>query len=160
MSWRIHIARQSVNMSQEGLATTLGVHRDTISSWETGKTEPSATHLAALSHETGIPYAWLRYGYGDMTQVEIAWDHMDDLSLSDTPLLSVEGVTREAVEHAVTLFHMGKSGMRLTQAMHWFDVIAQAAVRDLTEITGMTLDELHDVRTKKRLPGKTRQVDQ
>jgi len=92
--------------------------------------------------------------------VESAWDHMDDLSLSDTPLLSVEAVTREAVEHAVTLFHMGKADMRLTQAMHWFDVIAQAAVRDLTEITGMTLDELHAARTKKRVPGKTRQVDQ
>jgi len=66
MSWRIHIARQSVNMSQEGLAKTLGVHRDTISSWETGKTEPSAAHLAALSHETGIPYAWLRFGYASV----------------------------------------------------------------------------------------------
>ena len=160
MSWRIHIARQSVSMSQEGLAKTLGVHRDTISSWETGKTEPSAAHLAALSHETGIPYAWLRHGYGDMTQVEAAWDNLGDLSRSDTPLLSVEGVTKEAVEHAVTLYHMGKAGMRLTQALHWFDVIAQAAVRDLTEITGMTLDELHDARTKKRVPGKTRQVDQ
>ena len=160
MSWRIHIARQSVSMSQEGLAKTLGVHRDTISSWENGKTEPSAAHLAALSHETGIPYAWLRHGYGDMTQVEAAWDNLGDLSISDTPLLSVEGVTKEAVEHAVTLYHMGKAGMRLTQALHWFDVIAQAAVRDLTEITGMTLDELHDARTKKRVPGKTRQVDQ
>jgi transcriptional regulator with XRE-family HTH domain len=160
MSWRIRIARQSVNMSQQGLAKTLGVHRDTISSWETGKTEPSAAHLAALSHETGIPYAWLRYGYGDMTQVEAAWGNLGDLSISDTPLLSVEAVTKEATEHAVTLFHMGKAGMRLTQAVHWFDVIAQAAVRDLTAITGMTLDELHAVRTKKRVPGKSRQADQ
>lgn len=159
LSWRLHMARKSVNMSQEGLATTLGVHRDTISSWETGKTEPSATHLAALSHETGIPYAWLRYGYGDMTQVEAAWGDLSDVTLTDTPLLSVEAVTKEAVEHAITLRRMGKAGMRLTQAVHWFDVIGQAAVRDLTEVTGMTVDELHDARTKKRVPGKTRQVD-
>ncbi len=44
------------------MAARLGVARTTVSAWETGKTEPSATNFVRWAHETGQPLEWLAEG--------------------------------------------------------------------------------------------------
>lgn len=46
--------RKTNNLSQEKLAETLGVSRQTISLWETGKTQPSVDILANLAGALGV----------------------------------------------------------------------------------------------------------
>ncbi len=46
--------RIGCNMTQEFVAETLGVSRQTISKWETGQTEPSTSNLIAVSKLYGI----------------------------------------------------------------------------------------------------------
>ena len=61
MSFRenlLHL-RSSHNMSQEQLAMLLGVSRQSVTKWESGKTLPDIERAAALSRILGIPLAEL-----------------------------------------------------------------------------------------------------
>ena len=46
--------RKMQNLSQERLAEILGVSRQSISLWETGKTQPSLDILATLASTLGV----------------------------------------------------------------------------------------------------------
>lgn len=45
---RFREARELAGMSQTEAATRIGVPQPTLSRWETGKSDPNATHLVAL----------------------------------------------------------------------------------------------------------------
>ena len=47
--------RTSCNMTQEFVAESLGVSRQAVSKWESGKTDPSTSTLLALAKLFGIP---------------------------------------------------------------------------------------------------------
>ena len=52
--------RLALGMEQKELAARLGVHKNTVSSWETGRTRPDVTQLPALCKALGLsPYTLL-----------------------------------------------------------------------------------------------------
>ena len=51
--------RQSLGLSQEALASSLGVSRQAVSKWEQGVSEPSTSNLLALAKLFGISAAEL-----------------------------------------------------------------------------------------------------
>lgn len=56
---RLKVARMLVGLEQADMAAQLGVARTTVSAWEIGRTEPSASHFAAWSQLTGQTMDWL-----------------------------------------------------------------------------------------------------
>ena len=59
---RLKAARLLAEMEQAELAERIGVARQTISNWERGVAEPSATYFVRWANETGQPLAWLAEG--------------------------------------------------------------------------------------------------
>ncbi|MDQ1169574.1 transcriptional regulator with XRE-family HTH domain [Microbacterium proteolyticum] len=55
---RFRVARIAANLKQSELAATIGVARATLSLWENGETEPTASKLFALARATGQPLDW------------------------------------------------------------------------------------------------------
>lgn len=55
----IRAARRAANLSQEELGEAVGVHRPTVSSWETGKHEPTAANLGDIARALGMTVAAL-----------------------------------------------------------------------------------------------------
>lgn len=47
--------RTACNMTQEFVAESLGVSRQAVSKWESGKSDPSTTNLLALARLFGLP---------------------------------------------------------------------------------------------------------
>lgn len=47
--------RTRCRMTQEFVAESLGVSRQAVSKWESGKSDPSTTNLVALAKLFGIP---------------------------------------------------------------------------------------------------------
>lgn len=47
--------RANTRMSQQEFADKIGVSRETIANWESGKGEPTMTHLRKMSEISGIP---------------------------------------------------------------------------------------------------------
>ena len=55
LSERLQENRVRCKMTQEFVAETLGVSRQAVSKWETGKSDPSTANLIALAKLYGIP---------------------------------------------------------------------------------------------------------
>lgn len=59
LSQRLRASRLLAGLEQAEIAQRLGVARTTVSTWEQGKTEPSATHFVRWAQITGQPLEWL-----------------------------------------------------------------------------------------------------
>jgi transcriptional regulator with XRE-family HTH domain len=54
VSNHIRHARRQLRLSQQDLATRVGVTRSTIIQWESGATEPSSKKLGLVAHAVGL----------------------------------------------------------------------------------------------------------
>jgi transcriptional regulator with XRE-family HTH domain len=59
---RLKKSRQLAGLDQDEMAKRLGIARNTISSYETGKSEPSATTFVLWAGMTGATLEWLAAG--------------------------------------------------------------------------------------------------
>ena len=59
---KIKVARITASLKQEDIARAAGVSRPTVSQWENGDTEPSASKLFAIAHATNQPLGWFAEG--------------------------------------------------------------------------------------------------
>lgn len=56
---RLLKARRAAELSQADLAKAIGVHRKSVTRWELGQSEPSASLLIPLARALGVSVAWL-----------------------------------------------------------------------------------------------------
>lgn len=66
MKDRIKKVRKNANLTQEKFAERLGLKRNTIATYETGKSEPMDNIIISICREFNINEEWLRTGKGDM----------------------------------------------------------------------------------------------
>lgn len=66
MKDRIREIRKRANLTQEKFAERLGLKRNTIATYETGKGEPMGNIIVSICREFGVNEEWLRYGTGEM----------------------------------------------------------------------------------------------
>lgn len=62
LSERIQHATRRAGIAAGVIAKTLGVHKNTVSSWMNGRTTPRARELAQIAELTGYPLEWLESG--------------------------------------------------------------------------------------------------
>ena len=62
LAQRLRTTRMIAGLEQQDMADRLGVARTTISGWERGATEPSATNFVGWALVTGQPLEWLADG--------------------------------------------------------------------------------------------------
>lgn len=68
---RIRDARKHIGLSQEELATELGISRSAVAQWEMNNgTAPSVENLIALALRTGLCFEYLSTGRGEIIQGE------------------------------------------------------------------------------------------
>jgi transcriptional regulator with XRE-family HTH domain len=63
---QIKAVRQSVGKTQKEFGKSLGVSRDTLASYESGRVIPSETFVQLLCTTYGVNADWLRTGAGEM----------------------------------------------------------------------------------------------
>ena len=74
LAQRFRRARLLAGLEQADVARALGVSRGTISTWETGKTEPSASNFVRFAQVTGQPLEWFAEAVNDEAPAEAgAW---------------------------------------------------------------------------------------
>ncbi|WP_096359409.1 helix-turn-helix domain-containing protein [Microbacterium sp. TPU 3598] len=59
---RLRKSRLLAGLEQAQIADALGVARNTVSNWERGRSEPSATYFVRWAHATGVTLDWLAEG--------------------------------------------------------------------------------------------------
>ena len=70
VSKNIKRARSKLGLTQDALAERVHVSRQTVSSWETGRTQPDLTMLLQLCDALGVPAEELLYGEKRNTSLE------------------------------------------------------------------------------------------
>lgn len=59
---RLAKARKHAGMDQAGLADAIGISRNSVGNYESGKTAPRPIVLRAWAMATGVPVEWLEHG--------------------------------------------------------------------------------------------------
>lgn len=66
MNDRIRSLRKQLNMTQQEFADRLGIPRNNIAGYETGKRSPSEAAISLICKEFAVSEEWLRSGKGEM----------------------------------------------------------------------------------------------
>jgi transcriptional regulator with XRE-family HTH domain len=69
---RMRKALREAGMGPGGMAAYLGVGGNTVSTWLSGRVDPSVQTLRLWATRTGVPYAWLVSGDPDATPDDLA----------------------------------------------------------------------------------------
>jgi HTH-type transcriptional regulator, cell division transcriptional repressor len=85
---RLRDAREAAGMSQQQIASRLGVKAATVNHWETGKKEPRANRLQMLASLLNVPLLWLLAG---SQQVPDPSSELDSAQLMRQKLAEVNG---------------------------------------------------------------------
>jgi len=90
---RIQQARRSAKLSQQALATLVGVHRSAVSQWEQpAGSMPTLENLARIAVTTSVQFEWLATGRGRMKYVS------DLTGSEETPAVLLEYCAQGEVE--------------------------------------------------------------
>lgn len=66
MNERIRKLRKHLDLTQEAFGEKIGVKRNTIATYEMGRSEPSNAAVSLICKTFGVNEKWLRYGEGEM----------------------------------------------------------------------------------------------
>lgn len=87
MPERIRDLRKAIGLTQQDFADRLGVKRNTVALYETGKSGISDGIIKSICREFGVSEEWLRTGEGEMfvprTKNQVITDFMADLVMED-----------------------------------------------------------------------------
>lgn len=87
MPERIRDLRKALGLTQQDFADRLGVKRNTVALYETGKSGISDGIIKSICREFGVSEEWLRTGEGEMfvprTKNQVITDFMADLVMED-----------------------------------------------------------------------------
>lgn len=89
MKERIKEIRKKLDLTQQEFADRIGIKRNTIANYETGRNDPVNSVISLICREFSVSEEWLRYGTGEMfmpVQDEFAAYVEDLLSDEDNPL--------------------------------------------------------------------------
>ena len=66
MKDRIRKIRRDLDLTQQEFADRIGIKRNTIANYETGRNEPIDSVVSLICREFGVNEEWLRTGEGEM----------------------------------------------------------------------------------------------
>ena len=93
---RIRQARRSANLSQQQLATRVGVHRSAVAQWEQpGGSHPTVENLARVAAVASVSFEWLATGRGRMKYVS------DLIPGDETPAVLIDYAAQSETEARV-----------------------------------------------------------
>jgi transcriptional regulator with XRE-family HTH domain len=64
---RLRMSRQAAGLEQAEVAERIGAARNTVSNWERGRSEPSATMFVRWAQAVDVPLEWLAEGVNART---------------------------------------------------------------------------------------------
>jgi DNA-binding XRE family transcriptional regulator len=113
---RIRQARRHAKLSQQMLATMVGVHRSAVAQWEKpGGSHPTVENSARIAITTSVNFEWLATGRGRMTYCS------DIISGEETPALLLEYSAQSETE------------VRALAAMRKFDFASLIVIVEMIE---------------------------
>lgn len=142
MHERIRMLRKVLDLTQQEFAARIGVKRNTIANYETGRNEPIDSVVSLICREFSVNESWLRTGEGEIFTPK-AEDTLD--ALVEERGLSQE--TRIVLEKFLNLKPEIRDGIicylvEVAEALNSNDAQTSTPAKNETQ-RGMTAEELH-----------------
>lgn len=87
MKERIRKLRRALDLTQQEFADKIGMKRNTIANYETGRNDPSASVISLICREFNANEDWLRTGEGEMfvqrTRNQVITDFLGKMIIED-----------------------------------------------------------------------------
>lgn len=93
MHERIKELRKTLDLTQEKFANRIGIKRNTVATYESGRNEPVDSVVSLICREFSVNEEWLRYGKGDMfkpASLDALHTLVEQYSLSDSDRILIE----------------------------------------------------------------------
>jgi len=100
MQQRLKQIRKKFHKTQSEFGDSIGVARDTVTSWEVGRVVPPEVAIRSIVREFGVDYDWLKTGVGD----PYANDY-DEILASLDDLMTSENETAKVLLRAMAKFN-------------------------------------------------------
>ena len=125
MKERIRKIRRDLDLTQQDLADRIGIKRNTVANYETGRNEPVDSVVSLICREFHVNEEWLRNGIGEM----FTQDSEDELQAL-TEKYSLSAADRILIEKFVGL----KADTRSAILNFMTDVVASLQEPDYSDI--------------------------
>lgn len=79
MNERIKMVRNTLSLTQQEFADKIKVKRNTVATYEMGRSTPSDSAIALICNEFNVNEDWLRYGTGEMFRPISKSDQIADM---------------------------------------------------------------------------------
>ncbi len=136
MHERIRKLRKFLDLTQEKFAERIGIKRNTIATYESGRNEPVDSVIALICREFHVNEEWLRYGTGDMFSSE-----PEDELQALTEKYGLTAADRTLIEKFLTLKAESRNAV-----IHFIEDVAAALNSDgMYEEVPDSGDELEEV---------------
>jgi transcriptional regulator with XRE-family HTH domain len=89
---RLRNAREAAGMSQQQMASRLGVKGTTVNNWEAGKEDPRANRLQMIASLLNVPLLWLLAGSQKVPDAE---SNLDNAQMTRQKFAEVNGKMTE-----------------------------------------------------------------
>ena len=89
---RLRNAREAAGMSQQQMASRLGVKGSTVNNWEAGKEDPRANRLQMIASLLNVPLMWLLAGSQNVPDPAT---YLDSAQMARQKLAEVNGKMTE-----------------------------------------------------------------
>lgn len=108
MNVRLKQIRKALNLTQQEFADRLKIKRNTVATYETGKSNPSDAAVSLICREINVREEWLRNGTGEMFKAapSSALDALsEEYGLSNAAYVMVEKFVNLKPEAQETIFN-------------------------------------------------------
>lgn len=138
MNVRLKQIRKTLNLTQQEFADRLKIKRNTVATYETGKSNPSDAAVSLICREFNVREEWLRDGTGDMFKAapsSVLDALAEQYSLSDPAYVMVEKFVKLKPEAQETIFSYIQEVAAAFQSREISSTTSSAPISDLSKLS-------------------------
>ncbi len=138
MNVRLKQIRKALNLTQQEFADRLKIKRNTVATYETGKSNPSDAAVSLICREFNIREEWLRDGTGEMFKAapSSALDALsEEYGLSNAAYVMVEKFVNLKPEAQETIFNYVREVAAAFQSGEISPAAPAAPVADFSKLS-------------------------
>lgn len=135
MHTRLKEIRKALNLTQQKFADRLKIKRNTVATYEAGKSNPSDAAVSLICREFNVNEKWLRTGSGEMFKASpsSALDALaEEYDLSDAAYIMVEKFVKLKPEAQETIINYIRE---VAAAFQSEEIIPAAPVADFSKLS-------------------------
>jgi HTH-type transcriptional regulator/antitoxin PezA len=102
---RLKVLRKTLDLTQQDFANRIGVKRNTVATYEMGRSSPSDSAVSLICREFNVNEEWLRTGAGGDENMFVKLSEDEELAMYTQMLLdSTDDVVADMIKETIVIY--------------------------------------------------------